>query len=157
MRRMEWFGAATDAVVSVGVGVASPFYVVLPSQARAMTSPTLIRSIGYIEFAQSGSIVTSGAWGLITWDDPDDSTPGGVDVPNPYTRPDMGWIAHGYFFTMGGSSTAVQSPANEGPTFDIRAMRKLPNPRGVLFVVANVATGGGILLYKAGIRCLLKE
>ena len=153
---MEWTGAATDNVVSVGVGATSPFYVVLPSQARALTNPTLIRSIGHVELAQSGSIIASGAWGLITWDDPDDSTPGGVDVPNPYTRPDLAWIAHGYIFMMGGSSTAVQSPANESPTFDVRSMRKLPQPRGVLFVVANGA-GAGILLYKAGVRCLLKE
>ncbi len=157
---MEWKGAATDAETAVAAGVFASFYVVLPSEARAMTSPTLIRSLGTLNFFKPVSSSVRGAWGLITWDDIDDSPPVGGDNPAPYTRPDLNWIWHEYLFSpaiAGAGAAGSASSLGPGTLVQSKAMRKLPDPRGVLFVVQNAVSSTASFSFMAGWRCLLKE
>ncbi len=153
-RRMEWKGAANDGLQTLGAGAIAGFYVVLPSEARAMTSPTLVRAIGWISIFRAGTLAGHGAWGLITWDDNDDTVP--ADLPDPHTRPDLSWIAHGYYAVSSGE-TRVGEVSIGRPTFDVKSSRKLPDPRGILFVWKHSATSAGTINFNAGIRCLLKE
>jgi len=159
-RRMEWKGAGSASEAAAAVGSLTSFFVVLPSEARAMTSPTLIRSqISMCIFKPtSGSI--RGAWGLITWDDIDDTAPVGAELPGPFTRPDLSWIAHGYIFSSaisGAGAVGFSSQLGPGTLVDVKSMRRLPDPRGILLVVENHSTSTVSFSWMAGVRCLLKE
>jgi len=158
-RRMEWIGSATSGSTTLVAGDKIGFYTVLPSEARALTDPTLIRSIGSVVVCSTNvTVQIAGAFGLITWDDINDTVPLLGELPGPFTNPAADWIWHSYFFknplcaaqfnaSVGGSGLDAQS----------KAMRRLGTHKGILFVAENSVGSGTSFAFMFGFRHLLKE
>jgi len=155
-RRMEWIGASTNTTLSPAAGTVIAAYLVLPSEVRALTDPTLVRTRMSVIVTQVAAGATHAAWGLIAWDDQNDTVP--TDPPLPLGSPSMDWILHDWILTTGtGILQYNWSPGFTGLMADSRAMRRLGQSRGLLFCLENGATSSGIINCRFGGRCLLKE
>ena len=119
-----------------------------------MTTPTVIRSVVHLEVESPAvaSVAVAGAWGLILWHDIDDTFP--TDPPGPFTRPDLSWMAHGYFYK--GPAGGVVTRLHEGqPVYDIRSQRQMPAPSGVLFCLATSIDSAATVHWFARLPCPL--
>ncbi len=157
IRGTEWVSAATGGIVTfTGVSSSVANYIVLPSQARLYTNPTLVRSRGNFRLNSLGSAGVSadlvGGAGLIAWSDRDDTVP--AEPPRPVGDPDLDWIWHTYFHLTGGQTLASGYHFGDW-VIDSKAMRKLGADDGVLFVVQVLSATSGAGGF--GVRCLIKE
>jgi hypothetical protein len=157
---MEWRSASRQASVVVLAGALTSAYIVLPSQARLFTDPTLVRTRGQLHIIPAINVSVAGAAGIIAWKDPDDVPPTGVEGPRPYNDPDLDWIWHSYIFGLPNNGTGGSDPGVNffaADAIDSRAMRKLGADEGVLFVVENGVSSSGSMTVLFGARCLIKE
>jgi len=155
---MEWVTAETQASLAVSPATVVAQWIVLPSVVRTYTDPTLIRTRGPVIIVGQGIGVIHGAWGILRWDDIDDTVPTALERPSPFSNPDLDWINWGFFAnSLSGAQLNYQaSIGGAGLDTDSRAMRRLGNRAGVMFVIEVAAGLVGVNL-DFGIRCLLKE
>jgi len=153
---MEWLGASQTVFGTLGPGVTSAAYIILPSQAAAFTDATLVRTRGLVvaggEFGASITADMVGAVGITTWDDNDDTVPAAADRPDPFQDTDHDWLWHAYLYERGQQGTI----AGKHVEIDSRAMRRLGNNKGVLICFRN-ASAIDDMVFAFGARCLLKE
>ena len=151
--------AETAAIQGISASGITAQWIVLPSVVRTYTDPTLMRTRGQV-IANTGTSagVVRGAFGIIAWDDIDDTVPTATNVPSPYSNPDLDWIWWSFFATAN-ALLPLQYQASlgaSGSDIDSKAMRRLGNRRGVLFV-GELTAGSSSIGFEFGIRCLLKE
>jgi len=162
-RGMEWISAGSATFSTVAPTVLTAVWIVLPTQARTFTNPTLVRTRGQMIVAPIAIAGVDsdmfGAVGVIAWSSRADAIIAG-SPPNPYLDPDLDWVWHSYFFGAGGTAAPENDhnwmESKSGTAIDSRAMRKLGADDGVMACCYNAAGVGGVS-WALGVRCLIKE
>jgi len=167
---MEWVGsfAGYDEVgAPASTTTLLTHYIAAPSALQAaFVNPTIVRLRGQLDVKlTAGSAFTGGnalcAVGVIAWKDTNDTTPTGADCPNPASDSEFDWLWHAFLpITVPASGIEYFHFVTGSLAIDSKAMRKLPSPSGLLFVLAVVNTTvgtGATVEAQAGFRCLIKE
>ena len=149
-RRMDWYQARLQEQALATATIAAS-WALLPSEADFLTDPTLIRTLLHSYVRNPGSTVGHVVVGIIAWDNPDDTVP--ANPPDPVSEGYLDWIIR-HVHPMMGNTTGSTYPQVEGQ-FDVRAMRRLGNTKGILIVTGNATAG--TVNWGVDARLLLKE
>jgi len=155
---MDWGAGVGEGLTSVAPGTVNGFYIALPQELRDFyTDPTIVRVRGQVTVRTLTNSAVVGAFGIIAWSDVNDIPD---EMPNPaLADPYADWLYHSYFFNGGGPEFSESLHWSDGfaTAVDTKAMRKMGNDRGLLFVIENSVFSVASIQYNAGFRYLLKE
>jgi len=157
-RGMDWEGASFGNFALPQNSIAAQ-YLVLPSTVREQyTDPTLtVTRVALTIENEDVDDWAAGAWGVIAWDDRDDTVPGAGELPDPEDDPEFDWILHNFYrIPPARTSHTFIYPGGAIETSVSHAQRKLGNTKGILLVCSSAAVAATVGIAFAG-RCLLKD
>lgn len=155
-RPMDWEYSLVQVGAVAAAGKASAF-VVLPSELNAeYTDPTLMatRLVSSVLWAAGSTYGGAAAWGLIAWDDINDTPPVGAECPGPFTNGNLDWIMRQVHPNAGAATGSLVQPGDN--TVVAKSRRRLGTSRGILAVLETNSAGTLSGAY-ADVRCLIKE
>ncbi len=154
-RPMDWeYISANAANQSSGLKVATQ--VVTSTELNAeYTDPTLMGALLICQaITQSVSLGGAIGFGLIAWDDFNNTPPASTEAPGPITNGNLDWILRQVFPIASGLGSSVVISDVLDMHSRSRARRRLGSSRTVLLVVEGT---GANFNWSADVRVLIKE
>ena len=149
---MDWGGATTT--FSVGIGVVTAFYIFTPTDARTtFVDPTIMRLLVAVSGRNNGAetaIVTHAHFGVIAWDDIDNTVD---NVPDPFNWPNLDWMLTGARSFTDNAATFTSEGSSGSGWIESAAKRRMGNQKGLLFVLYSPISAS----YSVTARYLLKS